>query len=784
MKIIFNEDGTLTALYNERTVISRSPVGMIVSGEKLLAPKSLRLDEEELTLVFDTGAAVLSVTDCGKWYKLKVESVPEGTESFVFGPYTAEGAESFGELVGSAWFDDGSVICIQSLNPKTVGESRCRISENNSGFAAPAGSAAGKNKEGKITLQCSANDMSKPCVVENLFGMKNAEVEAVEGPDAYIPGAAIALLAAEDSAHMLEIISELEVAENLPHPTIDGEWAKTSPRSSEIYFVIPSGSPEEQVAIAERAGVHCLYFSDPFKSWGHFDINREIYPNGREEFRNFVQYARAHGVDTGFHTLSNFIKTDDPYVTPVPHKDLLTVDSTVLTKDLGEDDTVIYIKSEKNYGINSTLNCARIGDELICFKSFDKDGICLKDCTRGAFGTVRSAHKAGSEIKRMSDHGYKTLFPNLKLQAEVAENIGELIKYAGIRRISFDGIEGCQYPGRGEYGCSEFVRKVFETAGNELLCDASGGTHYRWHAHSYFNWGEPFYDDNQRGGMYNYRALNQDYFRRNLLPGLLGWYMLWGNHGKFEATTPEVMEFILSRTVAFDAGLCIYYDGCPNGRTGEYLDLIKNWIDFRAAGVVTEDVKKLMREEHSDWHLEKTEDEWILRKMSVYKHDLGYRENKLVTESGTAGYESSSGEKGEFVEHKCLIVLDKSSTDPKIPCVVEPLNMRIRVGYPDENGKIYGIAFYGGWFGSDRKLGYNITANAGDYIEFNGKKARHYDKNFNLIAEYEDESYELKFSGTWLTGYTIHYLTDKDAKLTVTATAVQTEREFRFPLKK
>ncbi len=771
MKLHFYNDGTFTATLRDKEVICRSVLGTAIISGKAYSPISSEVTEHGVILHYEIGDAFIAVANGanGDYIKLVLEKAPKA-DAFVFGPYTASSAVDYGDILGVAWAEDGSAVCIQSLNPKTVG-----------GYGVSPfmeKEAADMDKDGKVTLQCTATDMTRDEIREN-----NLYVQAVPGPDALMEGAAVALVAADDKERLLDNLEQIELEYGLPHPTIDGEWAKRSPKATQIYLVIQGSDMEKQIEMAKRAGVHCLYFSNPFKSWGHFEIDREIYPNGMEDFKKFVQYARSEGIDTGFHTLSNFLHTHDPYVSPVPHKELLVMDKAILLDPVSAEDTTVHISDVNSYRTRSTLNVFRIGDELITFSSFDENRMCLIDCQRGAFGTTASAHGKGDEVLRLWDHGFGTLFPSLALQDEIAQNIANVIKESGIRRMSFDGLEGCGFNGRGEYGLSEFVRRVFEITGSELLCDASGSSHYRWHTHCYFNWGEPYYDCDGRGGMYNYRASHQERFRKNLIPGMLGWYRIGDAEGEKEPTTPEVMEFILSRNAAFDAGSCIEIKDVKNGKLGEYLDMIKLWSEFRYSGVLTDDVKKLMQEQRTDWHLEKTDNEWILSEMFLQEENMLYGEHNLLMESGTTGYGGGNVDCGDKVLHRSNIVFDKLLPTNKYPGIEEPFHFRIRAGYPGEDhGTISEIKFCEGWFGLGEYISFKTNVSAGDYLEYKGaKELYHYDCNLNLIDVYYGEGVEYTVKPSNIAGITVNYVTNADDKMHMRLTSIRTKRVFRFP---
>lgn len=727
-------DGTMTLRCDGKEYISRSSVGLVLKDGALQAPVSAKVSKGRIKLGFDCCDVLLdaSYRDNGS-LRLSVASIPDEIDGFVFGPFVCPDCTEAGEMVGAAWRADGALVCIQSLNPKTEGE--CDLDfTNGTPFHSP-GDKVAVLEDGTVYLSCSAGNMTRPRILEKLNSYRNVEVEPVPAPEGSIEGAAIVLTCASDPESLLEDISKLEEEEGLPHPTINGEWAKTSRHASDLYLVFgpsgvrglkfPDGSAEikEQVKMAERAGVHWVYFNDPFETWGHFGINRQMYPGGLEEFKSVIKYAHEHDVNIGFHTLSNFMHIDDPFVTPVPDKGILAYDHTPILKDLSESDTEIFIGEEKNYALKSMFNAVRIGDELISFSDFDKDRMCLTGCRRGAFGTKAASYKAGEIISHLPDDGYSTVSPSYKLQGEMADNIANLIKDATIRRISFDGMEGCYWTGLGEFACSSYVKRVFDTVGSELICDASTPSHYRWHAHSYFNWGEACWDSGFRGGMYNYRARNQFKFDRNLLPNMLGWYIIRDGHQHIEPSLPEDVEFILSRMVAYDAGMCIHLQTPYSEKLNSFLDKVRDWQELRFNVDVPEELRARMREERTDWHLEKKDGKWILTELGIYHEDLAIRDNVRKTAPGT-------------YYHSSIMMTDVGSPFKDDPVLYEPMHFRIRVGDCYDHGRLEGLEFRG--------LKFDVTADAGDYLEYDGGTAlRHYDKDYYLLETLNAEGREV-----------------------------------------
>ena len=765
----FTLDSTGRMEYSDEkhVFIKSSPIGIVVKDGCAYPPVSASFDGKTAEVQYACGSCTMKVEECSGYHKLTVVSAPADSDGFVFGPYFTNAA-TFGEILGAGWYDDGAVSCIQSLMPKVAGGVKNAIRDDRTGMKLSDRTTAAASVDGVISLQCTVLNLSE----DGLFdfnGMKDAIRLAVPGPDGKIEGAAIALIGTDSADALLEIISGMEVAEGMPHPTYKGCFAKTDRRVSSYYLIFSGAgmTDEERIELAERAGIHCVYFSDVFGSWGHFTLDEQAYPGGYPTLKKLSEKADACDVTIGAHTLSNFIHTHDPFVTPIPHKKLLVMDKTTLTKALAKGETEIFIADENNYSKKNPLNALRIGNELINFGAYDAERGCLTGCTRGAYGTAESEHRAGEIVERLWDHPYCTLFPDIELQTEMADNIANAILKCGIRRLSFDGLEGCYYTGAGEYAVSEFVRRVYEKVGSDFICDASITSHYLWHALSYANWGEPWYDDVRRGGMYNLRASHIPYFKRNLIPLMMGWYCVYTNSGRYEATTPENMEFILSRSAAYDAGLALSVGSGVvknHGKFGEYLDLARLWGEFRLKANIPAEVKAEMQRENSNWHLENTEDGWKLTSLTVRTRDLDYCDRVIKTEAGQIAHNLSGEAIPSMRRHSSNVVTDAPYEDRS-----EPFRFRIRVGEPG-HGKMMNPEFAG--------LIFSLTAEGGDYLVYEGgRELYHYDKNFNLIETVTSSVGEpVVLSGMQF--ITMNYLTDEDDSARYLLTEFRRDREY------
>ncbi|MDO4740607.1 MAG: hypothetical protein Q4A66_08080 [Eubacteriales bacterium] len=771
-KIFVSPVGNLTCSGERRVYIQDSPVGVVVAGGCAYAPVSAVMHGSEADVRYACGTVRMRIEERAGYHRLTVVSVPEGTERFIFGPYRADGAD-FGDILGASWHEDGSVVCVQSLMPKVESGIPRKIEKNETGLDLSICKPAAI-KNGTIRLQLSVGAHTKEEILDTTGlitgynGSAKAVVSPIPGEDGRIEGAAIAIAAANSADELLDIIHDMELAEGLPHSTFNGNWAKQEKQASSIYLIFGGAglSAQERISMAERAGVSCVYLSDMLGEWGHFTIDEKCYPGGVQEIKALAERANANGLYIGTHTLSNFITTGDAFVTPVPDPGLLAMDRTGLAEAISAEATEIRLTDAANYALKSTLNTLRIGEELITYDDFDKEMLCLTGCTRGAYGTTASAHAAGERAYRLWDHGYRTLFPDLILQREMADHMSRMILECGVTRLSFDGLEGCQYPGVGEYGMNEFVRRVFENVEGKLVCDASLTGNYLWHAFSYSNWGEPWYDSARRGSMHALRKGHQSFFRKNLIAPMMGWYQVCAADGKFEATPPENMEYMLSRSAAFDAGLAVSIKAQvarDHGLIGEYMDYIRLWEDFRFRADIPEKVRELLQDEETNWHLEKDGDGWKLTQLIVRQQDLDYGDRNTATEAGMVYQDAKADVVDQMKMHSSLIVLDRTTDDRS-----EPFCFRIRVGRPGR-GCMKDLEIV---YEDDERINadgtttarqkFAFTAEGGDYLEYHGDGIlHHYDKNFRLKEVLESNGRHIRMKSFSQHMY-LNYATDPD----------------------
>jgi hypothetical protein len=291
----------------------------------------------------------------------------------------------------------------------------------------------------------------------------------------------------------------------------------------------------------------------------------------------------------------------------VPDARLAKVGYSQLTEYIDASAKEVGIKDPAffNQFQNNTLKACVIGNEIIRYEAVSETAPWkLLNCQRGAFNTKATVHQSDDSIGKLMDHAYKVFLGNHELDQEIAKTIARLFNETGLMQISFDGLEGCWSEGMGDYGKQLFTKTWFDNLGPELkgkvINDASNPGHYFWHIYTRMNWGEPWYAG-FRESQLQLRLKNQQFFRRNLMPSMLGWFSM-----KAE-TSLEDIEWMLARGAGFNAGFGLSTSIetlKKHGRKDEILATIQMWENARLQGLFSEAQQQQMRDTKNEFHLQ------------------------------------------------------------------------------------------------------------------------------------------------------------------------------------
>jgi hypothetical protein len=593
--------------------------GNLVQPEKLQWKKG----SSEIILSYpDKNTATIKANQNEDYISFELTQLTNATDAelVLWGPYPTTIGDTIGEVVGVVRNKDFA-IGVQALNIKTLGGYPTAESDIQPSYDVFAGGNKVDVVKDDLNKQLFRGDVARPMpygsslqaycrnrnkdrVIDNWNHPRY--LSPVYKEDGGVVGSKVAIFGTTDA---LSTISMIELRENLPHPLIDGIWGKQTRKSTESYIIMSFGESnlDEAMALTKQAGLNYLYHEGPFETWGHFKLNNKEFPNNWNSLKSCVEKAKAQNIKLGVHTLSNFITTNDPYVTPVPDKRLAKVGYSLLSESIDETAKEITVKDPGffNQFENNTLKAAVIGNEIIRYGAISTSAPWkLLNCQRGTFNTKAAKHMTNDSIGKLMDHSYRVFLGNHELDQEISKTIARLFNEAGLMQISFDGLEGCWSEGMGDYGKQLFTKTWFDNLKPELkgkvINDASNPGHFFWHIYTRMNWGEPWYAG-FRESQLQLRLKNQQFYRRNLMPSMLGWFSL-----KPE-TSLEDIEWMLARGAGFDAGfgLATSIEALKkNGRKNEILAAIKSWENARQQGLFTEQQKQKMQDTKNEFHLE------------------------------------------------------------------------------------------------------------------------------------------------------------------------------------
>jgi hypothetical protein len=668
LRIGLDNKGFISQLQSKPGNISymgvKSPVLALYKDSVYFHPSSAHFDndKQELVMVYKNGSvATISVENKNDYLRFELLSVEprNGIQAVVWGPYSTTIDEKIGETICVVRNNDFA-IGMQGLNIKTIeglpdadnsggfvveplpGQevsdsirrltgTKLSIDVNKDGDMPPyvrlyRGAAAVKTPAGS-ELRLFSRDYRIPRIIQVWEGPVNNK-QYIEPIDVDFTGSAIAIFGCPEP-EALDHIEKIVLGEGLPYPQLNGVWIKRSEIPGQAYL-LNEGDPYKSINYAKECGFKLIHIGDIFQSWGHFGLTTGRFPGGAGEIRAAADAARQEGISLGVHTLTMFTSPHDPYITPVPSDSLCKTGTTQISRNLAIDDSTIYIDDPVFFFYPGLTHTVKIGKELISYRKVsDEKPWRLLDCRRGQFGTTPSAFEAGTNIDKLTNNVYSGFYPNIYLQQEYARRLAEVCNETGIDLMDFDGFphSAASPTGHDQYAAGLFIEEWYNNLDRYRLTCGAGTFHYYWHIYSFMNWGEPWYSA-LRESQVNYRIENQRYFDRNLMPGMLGWFVL---HPGFR---PEEVQWIQARSAGFDAGYLLRIDERieANGYRDQLFELIREWQKARHEKVFSPQQKEMLKDPNKEFHLEKTgEKSWNLYQVNLLR---GYEHKYRQVQTG------------------------------------------------------------------------------------------------------------------------------------------------------
>lgn len=463
----------------------------------------------------------------------------------------------------------------------------------------------------------AATPQTEACIVEYLGGGYGVVVGARYWP-AVSTGKVKAVAFGCDTRRLMSTIEAIEVEHGLPHPTIDGEWSKSSADLHKGYLFcdLKMDNLEEAVGFTKQAGL--TYILILSKSWnssvGSYPINSNNFPGGIRDLKKAVDKIHAHGLKAGMHCLTAGIADHDQYLRPMPDPRLHTKDEFVLTEGIDAKSSSIPLLLEKHIEVDleeqKTERVMRVEDELISCSGIPEirpgDGLSLS-CRRGSYGTTPGAHLKGVKAKALS-RIYNMFMPDPKssLIDEIAERLAFIYNTCGFDMIYFDGGETMMATGPGWYTMGLLHEAFYKKIDGEILWQGSGTPHYSWHYVTRLTCHDAVYLDPKAYCDQRKALLIKTYYRPNLITPDLGWWGFYSHAVSHYATVPDDINYLCAKAVGWDGaiGLQANIEALrSNGRTTEILEQAAVWQNLQHQGYFTDAIKSRLRESNMDFRL-------------------------------------------------------------------------------------------------------------------------------------------------------------------------------------
>ncbi|WP_054023126.1 InlB B-repeat-containing protein [Bacillus sp. FJAT-28004] len=667
LNIVLNSAGQITNLINTldgTDYATTSPDGKTSYLMSLIVnyaphyPTAVHYTKGSGKLTFDfasiKGKATVNVEEKGGYttFTLTDLKLPSelSAQAVLWGPIKVD-IKSGGQVAGVA-YNDNFGLGIHSLNNKTIGGWPVEYNNlsypsdlpNVNGYPHPLNTrgfnniAAAFNTWGSA-LQAYTWDYTKPTkrkVQEWNAASPTRTIPALTGDyagDASIIGSSIALYGTR-TPNILNVLSNIEVNEGLPHPTINGEWQKTSLETAQDFLVFTDNmynNIDNDSKMALDSGINYIYgqygASGPWITDGGYQFNGN-FGGSDAAAKQMVDIAASYGIKVGVHTLSNEISPGDrTYMNPLANAGLASAGIANLTRAMSDTDTTVYIDNGKEFspdfvgaaGSNSVL----IDNEIIAFSGSTKvsdNEWQLTGVVRGYRGTTVSAHDEGTSAKLLFFY-YDRYIADIELNKQMTGRMADIFNNLGVHAMSYDALEATKMTTYGALNFGAFPISVYNgiNAANKdgFITEASDMGSNLWNVTSRISWGE---SDTPINLINNYL----EFYGQNFFPKMIGWTYTHGGHG---ASDEPNLLMNLAMKAGWDAGTGWYVTANTFKQRPYMAKEIKLWNNaikhgaFVVGGEFTSEVQADMRKAWSNgkaWKLTEVvpDQQWTLQQVT------------------------------------------------------------------------------------------------------------------------------------------------------------------------
>ena len=413
---------------------------------------------------------------------------------------------------------------------------------------------------------------------------------------------------------LLKRIEQIELDQGLPHSTLGGVWARTSPEQMKSYLFVDlsEDTADAMIDYAKAGGFGYIVVYDGVwdSSHGTYPVNLKHFPHGEAGLLAVSDKIHRAGLKFGMHNLDAVVDKTDALVHPVPAPGLKVFPERrrTLAAAIGPQDTFIptatspaglLTKTDKSRYAGRDL---LLGDEIITYDDLQTSPpYGFTGCKRGAQGTTAASHAAGIDIDNLAEFiGYYVPDVTGGLYDRIAR-----AEAAALDKYGFDYI----YPdGTGEYfpfwsdtitwyHYNLLISKLYAYTKREVMFGHTPITDYSWHVFSrgnttdYVNTGVIEHFDRESVDGRKWCVADLDPFE-------FGWFGYLVHAADAEATRPREMEYAWSKALAYGAAMSLETDKKTldaNGRTREIFATIRNWEELKLQNYFSESIRAQLR---------------------------------------------------------------------------------------------------------------------------------------------------------------------------------------------
>ena len=334
-----------------------------------------------------------------------------------------------------------------------------------------------------------------------------------------------------------------------------------------------------------------------------------------KEIAFLKEKCRQAGLDLGLLVTANRVPTNSRYVGPRPSEHLLKQGILQLQLPINERQDEFAVYHSELFDIPSTINVLQIDDELITYRTMETTGNIhlIYHCTRGAYGTRRSAHAKNAPVYKLWDTPERTLLPDFVLQNQLAQAEAKRLAKTDFPLLIFNDMKSYTYNDQGELSIAHFLDTMHKYNPDKLL-QADLYTPSSWNYLSRVNENQ-LWKESMRTKIVETLTEKQDYYRKNRMAWMIGTFQIHLSDKNKRATTMDELEWLLSKAAAFEAGfgLDVSVETLrQHGLTDEMLNTINIWETLRLDSVFSEAQKETFKDPYGNWHIEKSDSVYLL----------------------------------------------------------------------------------------------------------------------------------------------------------------------------